>query len=76
MIDCAVVQLNKLREEPEKIVESVKQDFDPAEISWKSTRIRNRRMMDGEKARDDPALTASDDSKREAFYVASDKVSN
>ena len=32
--------------------------------------------MDGEQARDDPALTASDHWKRETFYVAIDKVSN
>ena len=45
MIDYAVVQLNMLREQPEKIVESVEEDFEPAEISWKSTRIQKSRMM-------------------------------
>ena len=32
LIDCAVAQLNTLREEPENIVASVEQDFNPAEI--------------------------------------------
>ena len=39
MIDNAIAQLDKLREEPEKIVKSVEQDFDPVEVAWKSTRI-------------------------------------
>ena len=47
MIDSAIVQLAKLRAEPENIIESVEKEFDPAEVSWKSTRIRNRRMMNG-----------------------------
>ena len=76
MIDTAIVQLSKLREEPETIIESVQQEFDPAEVSWKSTRIRNRRIMDGEHAIDDPAMTPSDHWKRDTFYVAMDKVSN
>ncbi len=75
MIDSAIVQLAKLREEPENIIESVEKELDPAEVSWKSTRIRNRRM-DGEQARNDLDLTESDLWKRETFFVAIDKVSN
>ena len=76
MIDSTVVQLSKLREEPDTILESVEQEFDPAEVSWKSTRIRNRRMMDGEQAIDEPAMAPADHWKRDTFYVAMDKVSN
>eukprot|EP00794_Sanderia_malayensis_P013731 gene13731-15163_t len=67
--------LATLRGKPEKILESVEQDFNPAEVAWKITRIRNRKLMDGEQMRDDPALTALDYWKRETFYVAMDKVS-
>eukprot|EP00794_Sanderia_malayensis_P004362 gene4362-4941_t len=74
MIDSAVAQLATLRGKPEKILESVEQDFNPAEVAWKITRIRNRKLMDGEQMRDDPALTALDYWKRETFYVAMDKV--
>eukprot|EP00794_Sanderia_malayensis_P010422 gene10422-11514_t len=75
MIDSAVARLATLRGKPEKILESIEQDFNPAEVAWKITRTRNRKLMDGEQMRDDPALTALDYWKRETFYVAMDKVS-
>ena len=76
MIDSAIVQLSKLREEPDTFIKSVEQEFDPSEVSWKSTRRRNQRMMDGEQAIDEPAIAPADHWKRDTFYVAMDKVSN
>ena len=76
MIESAIAQLAKLKEEPENIIKSVEEEFDPAKVSWNSTRIRSRKMMDSEQARDDPALIASDQWKRETLYVAIDQISS
>eukprot|EP00794_Sanderia_malayensis_P005878 gene5878-6567_t len=74
----AVAQLATLRGKPEKILDSVEQDFNPAEVAWKIANKNTKSQVDGwcgEQMRDDPALTALDYWKRETFYVAMDKVS-
>ena len=76
MKDSAVVQLDKLQKEPEKILNSVEQNFNPAEIAWKSARRHNCRIMNGMEIRGKPSLTVSGQWKSEMFYVSVDEVSN
>ena len=54
MIDSAILQLEQLRNNEEKIVKIVDNDFD--EAFWKENRVRRRRVLDGEESRDEPAV--------------------
>ena len=72
MVDSAVSQLQKKRKIPDKIIEQATEEFEGAE--WRVTRIRRRRMMDGELQRDQPADTAENQWKRETFHCVLDTI--
>ena len=57
MIDNSITQLSVPREDPEMIINNVKQDFGTSLI-WREMRIRKSSIMDGEQAKDDQASTA------------------
>ena len=72
MVDSAVLQLQEMRKIPNTIIEQAKTEFEGAE--WRATRIRRRRMMDGELQHDQPADTAENQWKRETFYCVLDAI--
>ena len=55
MVDSAILQLEQLRDNEEKIVKIVDNDFD--EAFWKDNRVRRRRVLDGEAAKNEPSVT-------------------
>ena len=72
MVHSAVFQLQEMRKIPDTIIEQAKTEFEGAE--WRATRIRRRRMMDGELQHDQPADTAENQWKRETFYCVLDAI--
>ena len=74
MIDSAILQLEQLRNNEEKIVKIVDNDFD--EAFWKENRVRRRRVLDGEASRDEPAVKPVALWKRNTFFSAMDTVVN
>ena len=74
MIDSAILQLEQLRNNEEKIVKIVDNDFD--EAFWKENRIRRRRVLDVEASRDEPAVKPEALWKRNTFFSTMDTVVN
>ena len=74
MIDSAILQLEQLQNNEEKIVKIVENDFD--EAFWKENRVRRRRVLDGEASRDEPAVKPVALWKRNTFFSTMDTVVN
>ena len=74
MIDSAILQLEQLRNNEEKIVKIVDNDFD--EAFWQETRVQRRRVLDGEAARDERTVKPVDLWKRNTFFSTMDTVVN
>ena len=70
--DGAVQQMQELRENPQRLIEVVERDFNPEEYTWKESRVRRTKRMDGELAEEEPATTAEDIWLRDAFYLSID----
>ena len=74
MVDGCLSRLQTLRSDPDKIIRICENECN--EVKWHETRVRHRRMMDGEMASDEPEATAYAQWKRETFHVAVDTVIN
>ena len=72
LVDSSIEKIGKIRDEPEKILQIVETDFEG--VQWKATRIRHKRVMDGEQERDQPASTAEAQWKRDTFYSVVDTI--
>ena len=74
MIDSCLSRLQRLRNDPDEIIKTCENECHQAK--WKETRVRRRRVMDGEIASDEPETTPIAQWKRETFHVAVDTVIN
>ena len=74
MIDSAILQLEQLRNDEEKIVKIEDNDFD--EAFWKDNRVQRRRVLDGEASRDEPAVKLIGLWKRNTFFSTMDTMVN
>ena len=55
MVDSSLSRLQSLRSDPDKVIQI--SDKDCGTFEWKERRVRRRRVMDGEIARDQPEET-------------------
>ena len=55
MVDASLSRLQSLRSDPDKVIQI--SDKDCGTVEWKERRVRRRRVMDGEIARDQPEET-------------------
>ena len=53
LVDFAISQLQELRENPRKVKNIVEKDFDRQIFKWKESRLRKRKGIDGEFAKDE-----------------------
>ena len=67
MVDSSLSRLHSVRSDPDKIIQI--SDKDCGTVEWKERRVRRRRVMDGEIARDEPEETPLAEWKRETFTV-------
>lgn len=72
LVDTAVSQLKKLRDNPQSILDAVELDFDGLE--WNEKRIVRKKRMPGEASHDEPATSAKEKWERDVFYVSIDRL--
>ena len=65
LLDAALVQLQELRNNPQKIIDTVESDFDS--IEWEEKRVPRRTRMPGELPFHEPATSAKDKWFRDAL---------
>ena len=70
----AMLQMQELRENPQRLIEIVERDFNPEEYTWKESRVRRTKRMGGELSEEEPATTAEDVWLRDAFSLSIDCV--